>query len=680
MEAGDRDQSIFSAVLWRLFPVLLAVILAMVGRYWLSLSNLLFFVGGINPSGTEFICYIYNDAGDDVFPQIRDLETGELLHDFSDLEAAWGESVAWIDDETIAVLIDDRSSIETESRCHVEIVQLSPERRIIARNEIADQYVSTIVPDGNGHYCFLIGKNKGADRYFKIMRSPPVGGTTGGKGVELVKIDLGDQEEAYMSRFSRTPPGNVLVYVLPSSRGNAKTPKESGPEDFKHTDGVNQTTMMIDATTGEIIQAFSDSKFVKNSDRFVWKETPSGFEIYRLGEMETPVETLALKNVVGSLDPMAINEQQLFAVETIGSKPRLRILDRKSRVEKEFEFPDRTSTSLHETVGGTWLHGSAPMHIYSFPSDGTIWEFDPDTGKSHFIATARPYYSLARAVAWGGIPLLLLIASAITVLSGKRMPFLDMGVACVLIACVFSAWSSDVGANKGPLLPLTEASLGAAVALLLVWVSTSRALYGFAIPLAIVTIAVILMFYMFSWRGDNSAFEGLGAAFLIIFFQALAHVLFRRFIGTIHGPNASPDTSRQFSVREIAITIAAVAFSFACFRHVKFGESQVPNTVVAWMFVFAFTYAVCVVVATWCAFKVQNAFTSGIAALLGSTLIMAMLYGTTTLTGLNIQGTAYIQPLVAAVVVWWTLRLCRRAGYQFVPCLGRTRRYGYGGV
>ena len=63
----------------------------------------------------------------------------------------------------------------------------------------------------------------------------------------------------------------------------------------------------------------------------------------------------------------------------------------------------------------------------------------------------------------------------------------------------------------------------------------------------------------------GSMFEMVLAAPLLIFFQTLGHVLFRRFIGTIYGPNASPDTSRQFSVRDVAITVTAVAFLFTCF-------------------------------------------------------------------------------------------------------------------
>ena len=415
--------------------------------------------------------------------------------------------------------------------------------------------------------------------------------------------------------------------------------------------------MLVDATSGEVIHSLPNVEFVDNSDEFIWKATPSGCEIFRLGEMETPVDTLAAKNG-GYLYPMAVNEQHVVAIERIGMKLNLRILDRDSRVEKEFKFPERTS-----------LHVSPPGHIYLFPRDGTLSKLDPDTGKSHFIATARPYYSLVRAVACGGIPLLLLIASTITLRSAKRMPFFDMGVGCVLIACVFIVWSGVVGSDKRILLTLTQASLGAAVALLLVWVSTSRALYGVAIPVAIVTIAVIFSFYMFAWSEyAGSMFEMVLAAPLLICFQTLGHVLLRRFVGIIRDPHASADTSRQFSVREIAVTTAAVAFLFACLRYVEFGDNRTSQAAPAWMFAFTFTYAVCVVLATWCAFKVQNAFASGIAAIMGSTLLIAMLFaGTTKLTRLNIDSTPYMQPLVAAFVVWWTLRLCRRVGYQLVP-------------
>lgn len=658
MASGEANESIGTAALWRIGIVLLAIVLAMVGRHWMSLRYLTFFVGGTNPSGTQVVTYIYNDSGPGFlnFPQIRDSESGELLHDLSDLEPAWGDSVVWIDDTTLVALKSDRSLPESERRCFVDTVKLSSDGPSVERNKVADQHVSAIVPDGRGQYCFSYGKNHGENRYFKIMRAPAGGGIEQDEVVELARFELGDQEEAYMSRFSSTPVGKVLVYVVPSmpARRKTNTPKEVAPDDFKLTDGVNQTRMMLDAATGELVQTLTDYDFVDNSDQYVWKETVSGIEIYRLDAMENPVETLVAKNV-GSLYPMAVTEQHVVFVERVGMNPHLRIFDRKSRVEKEFTFPERTS-----------LHVGKEGSIYLFPRDGSLAKFEPETGESQFIATARPYYWPARVAACLGIPLLLVLASATTLFTGKRMPFLDMGLACVLIACVFGAWSGIEGSDKRLLLTLTQASLGAVIAILLVWVSTSRALYGIAIPVAIVTIAVVLSLYIFAWSESAGAmFEMAVAAPLFIFFQALGHVLFRRFIGTINGPNASADNRRQFSVRQIAITTAAIAFLLACLRNVEVAGNRVPKEAMAWMLAFTFNYAVCVVWSVWGAFKLQNVFASGIATFFGATLFISLLFvGTKRLTSLNIDGTPYIQPLVAAIVVWWTLRLCRRVGYQ----------------
>lgn len=665
------ERLIIRAAFWRLGLVLFAVAVALVGRYWASVAHRCFFVGDPNPSGTQFLSYNYSDAGPDfpTVPQIRDLKSGKLLHNLDDIGPAWGDSVAWINDETLVVLVEIDNAPETGSEAlsatdsdksgsYVATVRLDGDQKSVSKKWISDRHIQAILPSGEQHYVFAIGENSGPNRHLKVMRTPVDGlagnALAGGEApIELVRFDLGDREEAYANRPSATAPGTIVVTFIPSQQLGAKA-TETAETDFKFTDGINRITKILDASTGDVIRTITNAELVNQSDRYLWRDTATGLEIFQTDDLETPVEKLTSNNM-GSLFPLDINDNQIYLVERLAKQHNLRIIDRKSRSEKEFTFPGRTSLNV---VNG---------EIYIFSNYGSLLKkLDTVTGESQLIANARPYNSVARNVAWGGIPSLLLFASVVTLLSGRPMPFFDMGLACVLVAVAIFAWADINTTNPVEMLWLTQASLGAAIAVLLAWATTSRALFGWAIPVAIVAIAVIFSFYLFAWSERAGAMlEVVVGAPLLIFFQTLGHALFRRFVGTIHGPNVKADSRRQYSVQQIAVTVAAIAFLFACLRHAKLGESQGPRTVIVWIVAFAALYAACVTWAAWCAFQFKNVFASGLATWLGSLLYAATLFvATQQLSNLNIDGTAYAQPLVSAMVVWWTLRLCIRIGYQ----------------
>lgn len=638
---------------WRFILLVATALIAAAGLYWLSLMHRQFYVGSSSPSGKQFVTYTYDDSGRSsyVAAHVRDAASGKVIHDLTGNGTSWGEFVAWIDDMTVVALAED-----ADGRYHAVTLRLTPQLTVIRDKIISDRRVRVVQCSGEGQFIYPIASNEQRPRFIKIYKAPILNVGAFDQAKVIAHFDLGDDEEAYAHRPSTSPQGIVCIEVYPRGSGLPS-------DDFVYTDGKNLTTILVDAESGKVLRTLRGGyQFMPNSTEFVWLEKKPAMDVYHIDDLENPIASFTPKHG-GIIALVETNADRHVFVER-GCRTDCDFVTVKSRVtgeRREFQMPVWSSYQLAR---------DGNLHV---AAGGKLMRLDLASGKSIRLANARYGYELSRAIALGGVPLLMLCSLIGIVRSKVPAPFFDMGLVCVLLAVIFIAWGQAETISKSLLLSLTQTFLGAALAVGLVWVSTSRSLFGKGIPLAVVTVAAFVVLYMWSWPKNGGAMvEIVFGGAMLIFFQSVGHIVFRKMFGRIHrATDAMPLPQKQFSVRQIAVTTAAVALLFACLRFVEFSGTNFGGKVILWMVCFSAAYGASVMGAMWAAFQVQNTVLSAAATLLGWVVCVGGLVVVNQSIGLhNINGQdavqAYAQPLIVSAIVWLTLRICGRSGYSLL--------------
>lgn len=639
---------------FRIAVLVAAAAITFVGWCWMSLETNNIWLGAISPSGKKFITYTYNEITGWEATQVRDVETGKVLDDLSRFHFSW--SIAWADDATlVGTVLHSDASQSGDKIDNMLTIRLDEGLTVLDQKQLVFEQPTSLRVTSDGDIAFAVVENESIQqpRYVEICKTPLIDGAGDNKIRVLSRLEFGNDEEAFLYNATHTERHIMVVNVSPAW---GATPKGN----FFLTDGVSKTTLVVDLKTGEVLHEVRggyEPILQSRSNDFLAKETTTGIDVYRIDNVSEAVATFPPKDG-GKLSVTAFGERWKVIREETPSNTTYQVFDGHRDSPIEFRFADWTDAFL----SGTNLFVMA---------EGKLDRIDLEQSyHKKQLVDVRRFSRLFAITTLLGIPLFVLCLVVGLVRAASRETFFDVAFACTLAAGSFAVWGQAAARDYEVFFQsMTFGCLGAAFAVLLVWVSTSKAIFGLCIPLVTIALAAAILFCKMAWSDSGGAGMTFVVLSLLILFQSGGQVLFRQFVGTLVAGDIDVRTQTQFSVRQVGIFTAAFAVLLACLRFVSFADPP-PISVIIWLVLFAGAYSTCVLLSQWCALRLTNRFASFMLSLVGAIATLGCLHLINRSMMLNpgLGGAIALpinaQPIIAAMVVWTTLQIARRAGYR----------------